>query len=115
MLPLCREYREQVAKLDDRSVAAITPFAGDYSTLRSEQALRLLNGSLEIDADHEKLKQRCVKKFANIVAGVMVARSTQIEMRLDTIAWLKLQTTIHSARKLSPGRNTWTSTKFDAT
>ncbi|MDH4047274.1 MAG: hypothetical protein OEW68_04455 [Gammaproteobacteria bacterium] len=92
--PLYREYRAQVAKLEDRSVAVITQFAREYSTLGDEQALRLLNDSLKIDLDHEKLKQRYVKKFAKIVPGVMVGRFMQIEMRLDTIARLKLQTAI---------------------
>jgi hypothetical protein len=92
--PLYREYREQVAKLDDRVVAVITQYGREYSKLTDEQALRLLNESLKLDLDHEKLKQRYVKKFAKIVPGVMVARFLQIEMRLDAIARLKLQSAI---------------------
>jgi len=91
---LYREYRADVAKLDDRSVALITQFANEYETLTDERALRLLNDSIKIDIDHERLKQRYVKKFAKIVPGVTVGRFMQIEMRLDTIARLKLQSAI---------------------
>jgi hypothetical protein len=91
---LYREYRADVAKLDDRSVALVTQFANEYETLQGERALRLLNDSIKIDIDHEKLRQRYVKKFAKVVPGVTVARFMQIEMRLDTIARLKLQSAI---------------------
>jgi hypothetical protein len=92
--PVYREYRSEVAKLDDRAVTLLTRYADEYLTLTDEEALTLLKDSMKLDSDREKLKQRQVSKFKKVLPGVKVARYMQIEIRLDTIARLKLQTAI---------------------
>lgn len=92
--PLYRAYRNDVSKLDDQAVTLITKYATEYVTLTDELALTLLKDSMKLDSDREKLKQRYVSKFKKVLPGVKVARYMQIEIRLDTIARLKLQTAI---------------------
>ncbi len=92
--PVYRAYRNEVGKLDDRAVTLLTRYAEEYLTLSDEEALTLLKDSMKLDADREKLKQRYVSKFRKVLPGVKVARYMQIEIRLDTIARLKLQTAI---------------------
>ena len=92
--PIYRAYRNDVNKLDDRAVAVITEYAKLYDSLSDDQALALLKDSMKVDLDREKLKQRYVGKFRKVIPGVMVGRFLQIEMRLDTIARLKLQSVI---------------------
>ncbi len=92
--PVYRDYRGEVSKLDDRAVSLLTQYAEDYLTLADEAALALLKDSMKLDSDREKLKQRYVSKFKKVLPGVKVARYMQIEIRLDTIARLKLQSAI---------------------
>ncbi len=92
--PVYREYRSEVSKLDDRAVTLLTRYAEEYLTLSDDEALTLLKDSMKLDSDREKLKQRYVSKFKKVLPGVKIARYMQIEIRLDTIARLKLQTAI---------------------
>jgi hypothetical protein len=62
--------------------------------LSDEEAFTLLKDSMKLDSDREKLKARYVSKFRKVLPGVKVARYMQIEIRLDTISRLKLQTAI---------------------
>lgn len=92
--PLYREYRADVAKLNDRFVKLIVEFGENYETLTDEQATRLSRDALKLDADRVKLKQRYFSRFARIIPGRKVARYMQIEVRLDTIMDLKTQSAI---------------------
>ncbi|MCI0516957.1 MAG: hypothetical protein L0Y45_03900 [Woeseiaceae bacterium] len=92
--PVYREYRGEVGKIDDRSVALLTQYAETYLTLTDDEALALLKDSMTLDADREKLKKRYVSKFGKVLPGVKVARYMQIEIRLDTITRLKLQSAL---------------------
>jgi hypothetical protein len=92
--PVYRAYRNDVSKIDDRAVALLTRYANEYLSLSDEQALALLKDSMKLDSDREKLKQRYVSRFRKVLPGVKVARYMQIEIRLDTITRLKLQTAI---------------------
>ncbi|HEX9852304.1 MAG TPA: hypothetical protein VGA68_04790 [Woeseiaceae bacterium] len=92
--PVYRAYRNDVSQIDDRAVALLTRYANEYLSLSDEQALALLKDSMKLDSDREKLKQRYVSRFRKVLPGVKVARYMQIEIRLDTITRLKLQTAI---------------------
>ena len=92
--PIYRDYRSDVGKLDDRAVTLLTRYAEEYLTLKDDEALTLLKDSMKLDSDREKLKQRYVSKFRKVLPGVKVARYMQIEIRLDTISRLKLQSAI---------------------
>lgn len=92
--PIYRDYRSDVGKLDDRAVTLLTRYAEEYLTLKDDEALTLLKDSMKLDSDREKLKQRYVSKFGKVLPGVKVARYMQIEIRLDTISRLKLQSAI---------------------
>ena len=96
--PLYREYRADVAKLDDRFVALIKDFAERYDTLNDEDALRLLKTSLKLEADRIKLSQRYVRRFDRIMPSTKVARFMQVESRLDAVLDLKVKSGIPLAQ-----------------
>ncbi|GMR17488.1 MAG: transcriptional regulator [Gammaproteobacteria bacterium] len=92
--PLYRKYRSDVGTLDDRRLAIITEYAKKYETLDDRTAIGLLRDSLKLEADRIKLMQRHVSRFDKILPGTKVARFMQIEVRLNTITQLKVQSAI---------------------
>ncbi len=92
--PLYRQYRADVAKLVDRKVSVITRYAKNYESLDDDTALSLLRESVKVEVDKVKLTQRYISRFNKVIPGTKVTRYMQVEFRLDTIANLKLQSSI---------------------
>lgn len=92
--PLYREYRADVAKLDDRFIALIRRYAEKYESLDDKEAMALLKESFDIEANRTKLAKRFSTKFDKIMAGAKVVRFMQIESRLDAIMDLKVKNSI---------------------
>lgn len=92
--PLYREYRADVAKLNDRFVKLVQRYAKQFETLGDQEAMDLLNDSLSIESDRIKLAKKYSKKFAKFMPGNKVARFMQIESRLDAILNLKVKNSI---------------------
>jgi outer membrane PBP1 activator LpoA protein len=74
--PLYRDYRADVAKLNDRFIALVKQYADSYETI------------------DDKLQQRYANRFNKAVGGKNTARYLQIEARLDAIAMLKVRSSI---------------------
>ena len=92
--PLYREYRADVAKLDDRFIALIRRYAEKYESLDDKEAMALLKESFDIEANRTKLAKKYSTKFDKIMAGAKVVRFMQIESRLDAIMDLKVKNSI---------------------
>jgi len=92
--PLYREYRGEVAKLNDRFVKLIRLYGANYETLKDDEAMQLLKDSFRIESDRIKLTQRYSTKFNKIIPGTKVMRFLQIEARLDAILELKVRHSI---------------------
>ena len=92
--PLYREYRADVAKLNDRFVALIRRYANSYESLDNKEAMALLKESFDIESDRTKLAKRYSTKFDKFMAGAKVVRFMQIESRLDAIMDLKVKNSI---------------------
>jgi hypothetical protein len=81
--PLYNEYRGEVSKLDDRSIALLKDYAANFKTMTDEKAKDLLKQQMEIDQDRLKLKKSYLGKFEKILPQKKVARYFQIERKLD--------------------------------
>jgi Spy/CpxP family protein refolding chaperone len=83
--PVYREYRGQVAKLGDRTVALVTDYALRYDTLTDDQAFALTTEYMSIQKDTLKLREKYLPKFNAVLTPKLVMRYLQIENKLDTI------------------------------
>lgn len=92
--PLYRDYRTDVAKLNDEFIALVNRYAKNFEMLSDKQAIELMNDSFSIEADRVKLAKRYAKKFDRVLPGVKVARFMQIEARLDAVLNLKVKSSL---------------------
>ena len=92
--PLYREYRTEVAKLNDRFISVVQRYAKQFESLSDDEAMSLLKESFRIDIDRLKLAQKYSKKFNRFLPGSKVARFMQIEARLDAVLDLKVKNSI---------------------
>jgi vacuolar-type H+-ATPase subunit D/Vma8 len=83
--PLYRTYREEMAKLGDRLVAAIEDYAKNYETMTDPQSSAMIKEFLKIQKDEIAVKTSWVPKFEKILPAKSVARFYQIENKLDLI------------------------------
>ena len=81
--PLYNQYRGDVSKLNDRSLALIKDFAASYDSMSDEKASDLLKQQMAIDEDRLKLKKSYLGKFEKVLPQKKVARYYQIERKLD--------------------------------
>jgi len=92
--PVYREYRAEVAKLNDRFVKLITDYADTFESIDDAAASRLLKESFAIEAGRVKVSKKYAKKFGKFLPGVKVVRFVQIESRLDAVLELKIKNSI---------------------
>jgi len=92
--PLYREYRADVAELNDRRLSIIEEYAKSWESLADDDAMRLLNSSFRLESDRTKLAKKYSKKFNKIMPGAKVVRFMQIERRLNSVIELKLSNAI---------------------
>ena len=81
--PLYNQYRGDVSKLNDRSLALIKDCAASYDSMSDEKASDLLKQQMAIDEDRLKLKKSYLGKFEKVLPQKKVARYYQIERKLD--------------------------------
>ena len=81
--PLYNQYRGDVSKLNDRSLALIKDVAASYDSMSDEKASDLLKQQMAIDEDRLKLKKSYLGKFEKVLPQKKVARYYQIERKLD--------------------------------
>ncbi len=88
--PLYREYRNEVAKLNDQRVALIRSFADNYSTLTDDAAKKLTNDSLSISKQAVALKTKYIAKYGKVLTPLQAARVLQVENKLDAIVEVEI-------------------------
>ena len=81
--PAYRDYRVEMARLGDRVVKLINEFSANSDKLSDEQADRLVDEHLAIQAERVAVRQKHVKVFRKILPPTKVARFMQIENKLD--------------------------------
>ena len=83
--PIYETYQAQLEKLVNRESKLIERYAAHYHTLSDNTAKSLLDESLSIDLDHQKLLQAYLPKFRGILSEKKVARFYQLESKIHAI------------------------------
>ena len=83
--PVYESYQAELGKLRDREIKLIEKFAANYETMSDDAAKSLLDDSMSIDMDHQKLRQSYLAKFRGILSDTKVARYYQLESKIDAV------------------------------
>ena len=83
--PIYEAYQAELGKLRDREIKLIEKFAAKYETMSDDAAKNLLDDSLSIDLDHQKLRQSYLAKFRGVLSDTKVARYYQLESKIDAV------------------------------
>lgn len=96
--PLYREYRYEVAKLNDKTEGLIQKFARDFNSLTDAEARSMANESLSVERQRVELKSKYFEKFDKVLPGVTAVRVLQVENKLDALVQMDLAKSIPLAR-----------------
>ena len=83
--PVYEAYQAELGKLRDREIKLIEEFAANYETMSDDVAKNLLDDSLSIDSDHQKLRQSYLAKFRDVLPDTKVARYYQLESKIEAV------------------------------
>ena len=83
--PVYEAYQADLAKLRDREIKLIEKFAVNYEAMSDDAAKTLLEDSLSIDSDHQKLRQSYLSKIRGVLPDKKVARYYQLESKIDAV------------------------------
>ena len=83
--PVYEAYQAELGKLRDREIKLIEQFSASYETMSDDVAKNLLDDSLSIDSDHQKLRQSYLAKFRGVLKDTKVARYYQLESKIDAV------------------------------
>ena len=83
--PVYEAYQAELGKLRDREVKLIEEFATNFESMSDDVAKNLLDDSLSIDLDHQKLRQSYLSKIRGVLPDKKVARYYQLESKIDAI------------------------------
>jgi hypothetical protein len=81
--PLYRDYRTDMARVDDRLVNLIIVYAGNYDSLTDEMASKLMNDYLDVERARLDVKNQFVPRFLGVLPARKVARFFQVDNKLD--------------------------------
>jgi hypothetical protein len=96
--PLYREYRADMAKVNDRYVKLLVAYLENYDSLSDQQAVRLMDAYLKIERDRTDVKSRYGPRFRKIMRARKVMRFFQVDNKLDAIINAELAAEIPLAR-----------------
>ena len=92
--PVYREYRDDVARINEKALAVIKDFADNYASLTDTKAKSITRGMLETKKQRIALMSKYVPKYAKVLGDVKTARAMQIESKLDALVDVALAQTI---------------------
>ena len=92
--PLYRDYRNDVAKINERVIELIKDYAQHSESLTDAQAKSITNGMLDTKKQRLALMSKYIPKYAKIVGNVKTARVMQIESKLDALVDLGIAQTV---------------------
>jgi hypothetical protein len=81
--PVYRDYRNDMAKVDDRLVELIILYATNYDSLTDELAKKLLVDYLDIERGRLDVKSQYLPRFESVLPARKVTRFFQIDNKLD--------------------------------
>jgi hypothetical protein len=83
--PVYEAYQAELVKLREREIKLIEKFAANYETMSDDVAKNLLDDSLSIDSDHQKVRQSYLSKFRGVLTDKKVARYYQLESKINAV------------------------------
>ena len=83
--PLYREYRTEMAKVNDRFVRLLVGYLEGYETLSDQAAMKMLEEYLSIDRARNGVKTKFVPRFGKLLPARKVARFFQVDNKLDAL------------------------------
>jgi Spy/CpxP family protein refolding chaperone len=92
--PLYREYRNDMAKINDKLVALIKDYAENFEAMTDEKAKAYTKDYIQVQKDRIDLKSKYVGKFDKVLSPINTARVLQIETKLDSMIDAGLAKTI---------------------
>jgi len=92
--PIYRDYRNEVAGINDKMVALLKDFADNYESMSNSKAKSITDGYLQIEKQRIELKTKYVDKYAKVLSAVQTARVLQIENKLDALVEVGLAKSI---------------------
>ena len=96
--PLYRDYRTEMARVNDRFVTLLTGYLESYDSLTDQQANKMLDDYLGIEKARTGVKGKYLSKFRKVLPGRKVARFFQIDNKLDAVMQADLAANIPLAR-----------------
>jgi hypothetical protein len=94
--PLYRDYRRDVAKLQDRRAKALNEYAEIFRTMTGDQANAILEDVLQADEGIAKLKREYLKKFRKFLPDTKVTRVYLIDAKIDLAGEAALMTKVQT-------------------
>jgi hypothetical protein len=92
--PIYREYRFDVAKINDKLVALIKDYSENFEAMTDAKAKQYTTGYLDVQKQRVDLKSKYVGKFDKVLSPIKTARVLQIETKLDSMVDAGLAKTI---------------------
>ena len=83
--PVYEAYQAELGKLREREGKLIEEFATNFESMSDDVAKKLLDDSLSIDSDHQKLRQSYLSKIRGVLPDKKVARYYQLESKIDAV------------------------------
>ena len=83
--PVYDAYQAELGKLVEREIKLIENFAAKFETMSDDVAKDLLDKSLAIDSDYQKLRQTYLAKFRGVLSDKKVARYYQLENKINAV------------------------------
>jgi len=92
--PIYREYRAEVAKINDDAIALVKEFAENFDALSNARVKGLADRWLDVEKQRIDLKAKYLDKYAKVLSGTTTARVFQIENKLDALVQVALAKTV---------------------
>jgi uncharacterized protein YnzC (UPF0291/DUF896 family) len=71
--------------VNDRLLKLIQDYASNYNSMTNETAKKLLDESLAVEAERQKVRQSYLPKFRQVLPETKVARFYQVENKIQAI------------------------------
>ena len=92
--PLYRQYRNDVAKINDKMITLLKEYADNFEAMTDAKAKAYTSDYLSVQKARLDLKSQYVGKFDKVLKPVTTARVLQIETKLDSMVDAGLAKTI---------------------
>ena len=81
--PVYESYQKDMGAVNDRLANLVRDYASHYANMTNDEAKKLVDDSLAIDADRLKIRQSYLPKFRQVLSEIKVARYYQIENKIQ--------------------------------